>query len=308
MDPAPVWLERNANRSLRSGAAIAALMQENLEHGEVVTLLHLARSGSDIEAGLFGPRTKEGKKIDGWIGNIGQLDELKRTVGERRIDALILSIGVNDVGFTGSLENLVKKDLGWGNDTENREAVMKKIDEKIAGLDTNFQRLASALARLNIGQVYITEYPTAIFDKTINDRIVVSGGCEIFSSDFDMDITLRDAQDLREAAGKLNRKLNAMAKRHGWVYISGIADKFSGHGYCMGRDSYFVTAEVSLVTQGDTEGTMHPNGHGHGHISFEIARELRARLPDSRVQVQIPGPVITSPLTGPILQNPQKKP
>jgi lysophospholipase L1-like esterase len=284
------------------------LRQEKPLQGEVITLLHFARSGSDIQAGLFGPRTKGGKKIDGWIGNIGQIEELRRTVGNKRIDALIVSIGVNDVGFTGSLENLVKKDFGWGNDTKNRKEVLRKIDEKIAGLDANFQKLAQALNAFDIGQVYISEYPTAIFDRITNGKVTVSGGCEIFASNFDMDISPQDAKDLRAAAGRLNQKIKDMAKKHRWVYVSGIADEFAGHGYCMDRESFFVTAELSLATQGDTEGTMHPNGRGHGVIARQVARELRKGLKDARVKAKKSAPLVGGTISTKVGQNLQNKP
>lgn len=288
MDPAPGWLEKNVYRSLRSGVALAARAQENLRQGDVVTFLHFARSGSDIVAGLLGPRTKDGKKIDGWIGNIGQIEELKRTVGRRQIDALIISIGVNDVGFTGSLENLVKDDFGWGNDTTNRKAVLDKINRDIAGLDARFRMLADALSGLNVRQVYLTEYPTAIFDKVVNGQVVTAGGCEIFSANFDLDISPRDAQDLKDAAGKLNGKLRDVAGQHKWVYVSGIAAGFAGHGYCTAKQRFFVMAEESLAIQGDMEGTMHPNARGHHVIAREVGRELRKGLKTTTVVVNRP--------------------
>lgn len=285
MNPAPGWLEKNAYRSLRSGAAIAARNQENLRQGEVVTFLHFARSGSDIIAGLLGPRTKGGKKIDGWIGNIGQLEELRMTVGNREIDALIISIGVNDAGFSGSLTNLVKEDFGWGNDKKNRAEVLKKIDQDLASLDARFRKLHEAISSLNVRKVYITEYPTAIFDKIINGKVETSGGCGIFDSNFDMDISPQDAKDLKGAAEKLNQKIRDLARIHNWVYVGEIAKGFAGHGYCMGKDSFFISAEGSIVVQGDTEGTMHPNAKGHAVIAEKLSKQLRAGLKTTKVIV-----------------------
>lgn len=297
MNPAPVWLEKNAYRSLRSGAALAAQLQEDPRHGNVVTLLHFARSGSDIKAGLFGPRTVGGKKIDGWIGNIGQLEELRRTVGKQRIDALIISIGVNDAGFTGNLETMVKGDnafLGSGNDTKVRKKVMGNIKTKLAQLKENFSALHEALSEFNIAQVYITEYPTGIFDKMKNGRPVPSEGCEIFQSNFDMDITPRDAEDLKTAANWLNDTVRDAAKEHSWVYVGGIAEQFAGHGYCSGKNRLFRTASESLVLQGDTEGTMHPNIRGHQLIAQQISKEIRQRLKTHRVVVK-PGERVERP-------------
>lgn len=297
MDPAPHWLEKEAYRSLRSGAALAAQSVEEPDRGDVVTFLHFARSGSEISAGLLGPRTKDGKKIDGWIGNIGQIAEVKRTVGKQKIDALIISIGVNDVGFSGSLRNLVSGDMGWGKDTSNREKEIREIDKKIAGLKDRYKELNDAIQEeLNVSQVYITEYPTGIFDKMKNGRPVPSMGCEIFESIFDMDITPRDAEDLKEAAGRLNQAIRNAAETHSWIYVGGIADKFAGHGYCSGKDRLFIMAEESLVIQGDTEGTMHPNGRGHAIIADELGKALRSKLHRESTRVVVrPGEKVERP-------------
>jgi hypothetical protein len=285
MDPAPRWLEKKAYRSLRSGAARAAHDTEKLGgfknpngRGDVVTFLHFARTGSDILAGLLGPRTKNGERIDGWIGNIGQIEEVKKTVGNRRIDALIISIGVNDVGFTGSLVNLMTGDIGWGKDTSNRKREIRIINEKIAGLKDRYKKLNDAIQGLNVSQVYITEYPTGIFDKMKNGQAVPSKGCGVFWSKFDMSITPADARDLKEAAGRLNQTIREAANSHSWIYVGGIADRFAGHGYCTGKDRFFIQAKESMITQGDTEGTMHPNRQGHAIIADELGNALRKGL------------------------------
>ena len=231
----------------------------------------------------MGPRTDE--QNDRWIGGIGQIEEVKETVGKRRIDALVISIGVNDVGFTGSLKNLVMYDFGWGNDTANRKKEVERIRKKIDQLRVGYDELDRAIRQpdekgrvLDVGQVYITEYPTALFDKIENGRIVPSAGCEIFSSYFDMDITPRDAEDLKSLAGELNEAIETAAETHSWVYVGGIADRFAGHGYCTGKKRFFVTAEESLAVQGDTEGTLHPNRKGHAIIASALTTALRAGL------------------------------
>ena len=80
-DPDPIWLEPRAYRSLRSSHAHAARLLENRSKGTVVTFLPFGRTGSDIEDGLLGPRKTDGQSDDGWIGDIGQVQEVARTVG-----------------------------------------------------------------------------------------------------------------------------------------------------------------------------------------------------------------------------------
>ena len=94
MDPGPLWLEPNAHRSVLSGHSRGTRLIENTRRGNLITFLTFARSGSTINDGLFGGRTDEdGKPIDGWIDNKGQLDELKVVENLRFMDALIIDIG-----------------------------------------------------------------------------------------------------------------------------------------------------------------------------------------------------------------------
>lgn len=77
-----------------------------------------------------------------------------------------------------------------------------------------------------------------------------------------MDIDGKDAQMIKESGKKLNHVLRKAAQRHGRIMVSGIADAFAGYGRCS-EDPFFTSAEESCKTQGDFEGTMHPNKKGH---------------------------------------------
>ncbi len=72
------------------------------------------------------------------------------------------------------------------------------------------------------------------------------------------------------------------------ILIDGIKEAFAGHGYCATPDprrpggatdrrgSYFVSAEQSCRDQGDFEGTMHPNEHGHEMYAERIVAAVAA--------------------------------
>jgi lysophospholipase L1-like esterase len=289
MDPRPVWLEPKAHRSLRSGPALAAKALEDLDDGTVVTFLPFGRTGSTIDKGLLGPRGAE----DAPFGGLGQIDEIIRTVGRRRIDALVIYIGVNDVEVSGTLETLVSHDhplAGGGSDGDNRAAVPARGERNLAALPNKFSQLAAKLHDLNIGTIYLVEYPTGVFDDADGNP---AGGCGIFSSNFDLDITRSDAALIEQLATRLNTILLEQATAHGWVYVSAIAERFSGHGYCA-ANSYFVGAEESLGLQGDTEGTIHPNPSGAAVIASRIAKFVRQYTLDRPRPGEVLGPVSTS--------------
>jgi hypothetical protein len=291
------WQEPRAYRSYQSGPARAAylLESESETHADRVTFLSFARSGAEIGAGLLGPRTDDDEPSDGWIGNIGEIQELANTVGDRPIDVLHISIGGNDVGFAAALEDLVRGDVPdgvlatpWalvfqaGNDDDARRDVVAKAEE---GLDVlrgryeparpGFPALAAAVAALRPRQVFINEYPIVLFERMdAAGNPIDGGGCDIFTGP-DLDLSLDDWLAIKKLGAELNELIHDVAAANGWILVDGIAAAFAGHGYCATADprrpggtanrrgSYFVSAEQSCRNQGDFEGTMHPNEHGH---------------------------------------------
>lgn len=290
----PIWLEEKAHRSLRSGPARAAKALEALNEGTMVTFLSFARSGSTINGGLLGPRTdSKNNNDDPWIGNIGQIDEIKNTIGNRHIDALLISIGGNDLGFSDDIKALLQGDL-FHNDDKKRADLKIMIDKRLVSLESNFNELAKKLAELNVGEIYLTEYPTAMFDKMKNGKPTIGGACGVLDSFLlDADLVIDDLRLLRNSAKMLNNLLRKVAKVHKWNYIDGIADEFAGHGYCADQsaepvDPYFWSAEQSFAIQGDIDGILHPNLTGHRIYQDHISRAVR----NSTITPLLKGPVV----------------
>ena len=280
MDPEPVWLEPKAHRSMYSSHTMAAKMiQESI--GNYVTYLSFARSGAEI-SDLLGPKLNENGQPhpDNWI-NMGQIEEISNAVGNREIDALIISISGNDVGFSGSVSTMVKGDLksllpGANNsDADVRNQVERSVRDKIATLRPKFDDLKAQIDTLNVKKVYLVEYPASHFQKTVNGEVINAAGCELFASRADMDITPADARVFNELSIDLNTKLNEIAADFGWVYVDGIVEDFEGKGYCLpSHESLYVTASRSLAIQGDIKGTLHPNERGHKLTAERIKEKV----------------------------------
>ena len=273
MDPQPSWQEVDAHRSLRSGHAKAARMLEDRAKGRLVTFLNFGRTGSEIPHGLIGPRTRNGRPDDAYIGNIGQIQEVVNTVGQAHIDALLIYVGVNDVGVSSTLTDLVAGDLpmlGTGDPTAARKDAKAGALANLADLPGRFNQLAVALAQLNVGQVYLTEYPTGIFD---DKNGVPQHACEVFSGP-KLDLSKQDAVLVKEIATAVNTEVRSAAAAHGWIYITGVAQAFAAHGFCT-AERYFVHCGESLGTQGDTDGTIHPNDLGTTATAKAVAASVR---------------------------------
>lgn len=278
MAPPPVWQEPLAYRSLRSGAALAAKRCENIRAGTTVTFLGFGRTDAEIRNGLIDPRKKDGRSRDGWVGDRGQLQEVRDTVGDRRIDALIIQIGMNDIGVSTNLRQLVVGDLtAPGSDsaehrTANRKAVEEQARGRISGLLASFRLLAEEVAVLKPRQVYLVEYPSGLFDDATGE---IKRGCEVFSGP-SLDLSRQDAVVVQEVVDGVNAELQKAAHDHGWIYVSGVSAAFRRHGYCTAPAiRYFVTCTDSLTRQGDTEGSVHPNGRGHEVIAAAVAARLQ---------------------------------
>jgi lysophospholipase L1-like esterase len=275
----PRWQEPRAYRSYNSAPSLAAMELRNSSptDADSVTFLSFARSGAQIRAGLIGPR-ENGR--DNWIGR-GEIDETRRAVANRRIDALLISIGGNDIGFAGSLNDLVKKDLlTWFGDGEVRVAARKQAEKRLTELPKALDELKREIdAKLNPRRVFILEYPTGLFEIRKDGKTRDGGPCGIFSSSLDFDLDIDEGRLVKRLGEKLNETIRRKSEEFGWIFISGIAEDFSGHGYCASQ-SFWISAEESCRNQGDFEGMMHPNAKGRDVIKNRILEALKTHVLD----------------------------
>jgi hypothetical protein len=262
----PGWApEPMAHRSHFAGPFRAAQqLRDRRKEGIWPYFLSFATSGAEIEKGLLKPQHSWQEPFG------GQLDEIKNTVGNNTIDALIISIGVNDVGFSGAV-----KMFGIYPEFETfwKDKSVSSIRGKIDGLPDKYRKLQARIKSLNLNvrKVYLTEYPTGLFN---NGEGVPSQGCGIFDNAPGLGkVSGGDAVAIRDAGKALNEVLRKMANELGWVYVDGISVKFNNHGYCAPQ-SYFVGARDSCLNQGDFLGTLHPNKYGHKVYADQIMEAI----------------------------------
>ncbi len=255
----PFWMEPRDHRSLRSGPALAA--KQLLTEWPYIAFLSFAKSGSVISS----------PEADNDI--LEQLEHVRRVVGNQRIDALHISAGGNDVGFSDVLKTMAGDFRG--SDAEKvlshfMDKLLKLRDEGYPKIDAKIKELG-----LNIGQVLINEYPGSLFNDE-NDE--PTKGCGVFDTSTFWSVSKRDAVAIRNMGNLLNAEVKLAANTHGWHLVDGISEKFAGHGYCSGQ-SFYRFAAASCDTQGDFDGTMHPNEEGTAAYARVLARELRKVLP-----------------------------
>ncbi len=297
---------RRAHRSTLAATPQAALHLEGRDEHSSVTLLFVAASGASIDEGLIGPQSEVSGAAADEIELPPQVDAIAAMLGcitsaegpkcDRTIDALTISIGGNDVGFSLVFGGLVVADPEFGFRSVYDFAVnqiFSLAESKTRDLVEQYAALDEAIrARLEVEQILLVGYPSATGS---GDHL-----CQQIATDLVAGLEV-DGEEIIQTVDRVVVPLGATmaqaAAAHGWVYVDGHLDDFAPHGYC-GNEPYpaaaypgnpfpapvtpsadpavrwFRQADESADIQGvqdetfrptdlATEGTLHPNELGH---------------------------------------------
>ncbi|PYF01533.1 hypothetical protein BJ122_12016 [Rhodopseudomonas faecalis] len=170
------WLNPACHRSLYSYQTRTALALAARFPHLAVTYLPLACTGATISEGLFGSQrarecviTKSGAKCEGNVN--AQLAELrealsaaKRRQPNRTLDLVLLSVGANDINFSGMVADVIV-DNATERTLFKRSGVIASLDDSRAALQRElpqgFARLREALKPLlggDLSRVVYTAY------------------------------------------------------------------------------------------------------------------------------------------------------
>ncbi len=283
------WQDEGCHRSALAGPALAPLQIEDdgeettkADARSSVTFVHLACSGATISKGLLGA-------YGGVVGSRTydpQIREIRDTVGvEREIDALLISIGANDIGFLDIVKSCVLTDC-----VKKQRAQLTK---RLTDLDDGYARLNACISGNDLAcsvaltlkeskawrsvrslaidpdRVYITQYFDPTTDEAGNRCESILGGISTAELDFISN----------ELIPSLNAVIASAATGYGWNLVDGADSAFIGRGYCaVSPASWIRTLSESLDYQGDINGTFHPNEAGHRWYSERLYESLSADL------------------------------
>jgi lysophospholipase L1-like esterase len=274
----PGWLEPRCHRSMRSGAAQAADAIATSDPHTAVVFLPLACSGASVPEGLLG--SFEGVQPNRSLGPLPpQLDQLEALERARQIDAVLLSVGANDVYFGPLVRFCVvaqpcpkrrfdpahPEREAADRDTPSAEAVHAKAQSM---LPSHYRELAERLQRmkqLDPDRVIIVEY----FDPTHNER---GETCKRLLPKVTPDETEWAQADL---LNPLNAAVREAARRYKWQLVAGVQKAFLEHGICAsGSMSWVRTWNASIGRGARLSGTLHPDSAGHLATASLIAPVL----------------------------------
>ena len=262
------WIDPRCDRSRWSYQAQTAAALEDASQRTSVTFVHLACSGASITEGLIG--SYDGiNPVEGEPPLLPQVTQLRNLIAARRpkvpardVDALILSVGVNDLGFGKIVSQCIYKAVCQDSTglpgSKRGETVDQALARWLDALPRRYNRLANAMATLRIPpeRIYITQY----FDSLRNDKEDI---CDpLIGYALTPQFTYQEAEwAYSHFLVPLNKAVAAAATRKGWTRVRPPAD-FRKHGYCA-EDSWIVRLTDSFMDQRDASGAMHSTIRGH---------------------------------------------
>jgi hypothetical protein len=307
------WQSRSCHRSSFSAQAQAARLLEERDPRTSVTFVHLACSGATIPKGILGPYAgiepgaqDHPPQLD-VVAALALVDPAQPELGPiRPVDAILLSIGGNDVNFAGIIEKCITHASCpdapvldavalaarsaycstaplWSRSECFAELAPPGFDtglgaedlfrSGLADLPASYAAIQTFLEESGLGgaAVHLTEYPDITRDES-------EALCGWHVTD-DLETRQRnllgfDSDEMAWAANVVFRELSgAMATTAGalgWRYVEGAAQRFRAHGYCS-QQPWIVRLQQSFLVQAQPWGMVHPNAAGHAAWAEVIA-------------------------------------
>jgi hypothetical protein len=273
-----VWQSRRCHRSARAGTALAAKQIEEDDRHTSVTFVHLACSGATVPVGLTGPYAGVESK-PGARPLAAQVEVLNHLAQVRPVDAVLLSVGANDIHF-GDVVRFCANPLPGncfakrfnpaGPDGDEGQTTAEVVAESLAALPGRYRELDQKIdPSIPRSHIHVVEY----FDPTgdSDGRTCESGPPGVSRPELE--------QAKTGMLQPLNRAVAAAAERFGWDEVTGVAAEFRLHGYCA-QQPWVVRLGRSFLDLGGSPalkrllGTLHPNGAGQEAIGELISAGL----------------------------------
>jgi hypothetical protein len=233
------------------------------------------------------------------------------TLPHRRIDALVISAGANDMGFGPLVQNCadiarppIEGDTECGTDQSVKTFIDTRLQLLSAGVNQGvglYDRLAASLVGQPIagtGDPALDVEPANVYLQAVHNVVRTGSGTGLSNfcnrqpdEKFEKFVSNSEAQFLsNEVLDALNNLMATKAALHGWTFVNRYFHEFIGHGSCApAADRWVNTNHDSLAKQGELDetrgdpftnvggGIAHPNAAGY-EVEGEAVHD--AMLPD----------------------------
>ena len=304
---AAIWFNSPCHRSLYSYQTRTALALAVRYPHIAVTYLPLACTGATIADGLFGPQrarecppTKSAASCSGTVN--AQLAELreavtaaKRRQPDRKLDLVLLSVGANDINFSGLVANVIV-DTPTERELFRSSGLIGSVDDSRAELTRElpqrFSKLRAALKPL------VGDMSHVVYVSYANPALANGAPCPGGRAGFDIHPSFNaDPQRLAEVTGFVQNEflpeLKALALCQSGVlcrdpagdrmtFVDAHQASFANHGFCARAENDPEFDRACFSNKGDSfnpdivSAAAQPMACGRG------ASEYRAYLPRAR--------------------------
>lgn len=301
------WMNAACHRSLYSYQTRTALALAVRHPHIAVTYLPLACSGATIDQGLLGgQRAREcliTRNATTCQGNVtAQMNELREAINaakkrqpDRRIDAILLTVGANDINFSGlvadviveeSTERALFRQAGALGSVENSRATMTGV------LPQNFAKLRESLKPLVDGDL-----SRVIFTSYANPALSNDAPCRNGKDGFDIHPSFnadpaRMANVINFIEGEFLPQIKALATCEGGTICRGRRDRmtfvdqhqaaFGNRGVCARSTSDPAFDQQCFSKNGGSFHNDPVNGAQNPLVCGQSATEFRAYTPRTR--------------------------
>ena len=293
----PTWADKPCHRSWTSGPALAAEQIEKADPRTSVTFVSVACSGATIAEGLLGEYATPPGRAPGDKPLTAQVEQVRRLLCPREdsryclgssrsaeplhIDALMIGIGGNDIGFGDVVRKcaeifLLGKPATCGRNCGTASArAWRNCRGSTAGSTRSCDRPCH------------TPRPTCPSTRTrcsTRTRRSATSSSSRRRSEVRVrhqrpDLQGRGGLGQQRGGARLNQEVHTAARLHGWKSVDGISEEGLPHGYC--ADDHWVNRyeESKFRIQGDKYGTIHPNRSGHEMYARHLVSTIAPDLP-----------------------------
>jgi len=285
----PPYINKQCDRSVVSYQYQTALYLEKHDPRSSVTFVFDSCSGARSDQ--VWQNSYEGQEPGEGVELPPQLDQVKGVIGKRKPDAVIMSVGINDL-FFGSIMGFCTTYIANTSNTHGHvpetpdceiQHVTPDVDAKGYTTGYNYSKDAGdgTVAARTAGRLAVLPNRLALLDKHLTSL----DAAHIFASQYPDETT--DAKGLCNGTGPFPKlssgvwgwlqqtgtglnNVVAGTSSLGWIPITGVAAGFIGHGYCS-PDSYFDTPLKSQWEQKNLYGSFHATAKGAA-ITFGLTR------------------------------------
>lgn len=295
-EPDQTTLFRDCDRSRVAYGSQAAQRAENLDPRSSVTFLELACTGAlltedadkmvQLAAAAGGKAEKRApkdvqagsKEFQFYLRQTGhtgktifkQLDTLKDLIGDRELDGLTITIGVNDLDWTGVIAACVTMDR-CDKDTviagqnvgiaAREERLVERMPALYKALGEYVKELFPA-SQLKPKHVYLVGYPDPLYKNIGVLCDVFTGGGPTKFAGPEVEWAERSIIIPFDQAG------SAAARTNGWTYVPMSNGIFAPHGYCSKAPWWLGAADA--FDRRNYAATFHPNKEGQVAMTDEL--------------------------------------